>query len=90
VAAILDPTVEGMRFQAWATHCNWNDMLSIMRKLCPQRTLVDDLPNLTQLGVSTDCTAALALLKKWANQDGWRSLEETVADSVRPLSLWYA
>ncbi|KAH8649860.1 hypothetical protein BX600DRAFT_441958 [Xylariales sp. PMI_506] len=89
VASILDPTVNGKRIQAWAGRCNWNDMLSIGRKLYPQHKFVEDLPGLTELSISADSSDALLLLKKWADQDGWKSLEETVADSLRPLPAWY-
>ncbi|KAL1858997.1 hypothetical protein VTK73DRAFT_7715 [Phialemonium thermophilum] len=92
VAAALDPTVDNARIQAWAQPFNWNDILAILRKLYPNRTFVDDLPGLpdkSEVQLTTDVSEALALLKKWGGQDGWISLEETVADSVRPLDKWY-
>jgi hypothetical protein len=60
-----------------------------MRKLQPQRTFVDDFPNLTELEITTDCTNGIALLKKWASQDGWTSLQETVESNTRRLAIWY-
>lgn len=89
MAAILDPAVNKQRFHAWGSYFNWNDVLTILRKLYPQRKFVDDLPNLGKLDITTDTTAGLGLMKKWANQDEWRSLESTVADGARPLPAWY-
>jgi len=88
VAAVLDPDVKNARLQAWAQYCNWNDVLAVMRKLYPQRHFIDDLPNQTKLSVSTDFSQPLGLLKKWEHQNGWRSLEETVADNMRVLVKW--
>ncbi|KAJ4295303.1 hypothetical protein N0V90_007314 [Kalmusia sp. IMI 367209] len=88
VAAILDPDVQNARIQPWAQFCDWNDMLTIMRKLLPQRKFIDDLPNLTELSLSTDTTQPLSLLKKWGNQDGWVSLEETVKENLMPVVKW--
>lgn len=82
VAAVLDPDVKNERIQAWGHKCNWNDILAAMRKLRPQHKLVSDFPNLGSQNISTDSTLPLALLKKWGNEDGWRSLEKTVADNL--------
>lgn len=48
-----------------------------------------DLPNLPQLQVTADDSQPLALLKKWAGQDGWKTLEESVADSMASIVKWY-
>ncbi|KFY97139.1 hypothetical protein V498_02242 [Pseudogymnoascus sp. VKM F-4517 (FW-2822)] len=85
VAAALDPEVNGVRLQAWAENCNWNDILVILRKLYPQRKFIDDLPVHPPLAVTTDFSQPLALLKKWGHQDGWKSLEETVADNMKNI-----
>ena len=92
VAAILDPDVKKERIQAWADNCNWNDILSIMRRLYPQHQFVDDLPNMTQLSITTDLTLPFGLLRKWGLQDAWKSLEQTVRDNVSPIaeSQWKA
>ncbi|PCG98250.1 NAD-dependent epimerase/dehydratase [Penicillium occitanis (nom. inval.)] len=85
VAAILDPKISNERLQAWAENCNWNDMLAILRRLYPQRHFIDDLPNQQRLSISTDLTLPLQLLKKWGNQTGWRTLEQTIKDNVQLL-----
>lgn len=85
VAAILDPKINNERLQAWAENCNWNDILAIMRRLYPQRHFIDDLPGQQRLSISTDLTLSLHLLKKWGNQAGWRTLEQTIKDNVELL-----
>ncbi|RDW57271.1 hypothetical protein BP5796_12721 [Coleophoma crateriformis] len=89
VAALLDPELQDARLPAWAEYCNWNDVLAIMRRLYPQRKFIDDLPPSTPITITTDCSQPLALLKKWGNQDGWTSLEESVADNMTNLVAWY-
>ncbi|KAK5657960.1 hypothetical protein OQA88_2512 [Cercophora sp. LCS_1] len=88
VAAVLDPDVKDARLQAWATACNWNDVLAIMRRQCPERKLVDDLPGLSKLSLTADFSLPLALLKKWGGQEGWRTLEQTVTDNMRAITKW--
>ncbi len=85
VAAVLDPSVNHARLQAWGHKCNGNDILAIMRKHYPQHAFVDDLANQTVLGFSADFTIPLALLKKWAGQDGWKPLEVTVVENVESI-----
>ena len=87
-AAVLDPEVKNARVQAWAVACNWNDILAIMRRQCPERKFIDDLPGQSQLTITTDFSQPLALLKKWGGQEGWRTLEETVADNMRKIAAW--
>jgi hypothetical protein len=89
VAAALDPEVNSVRLQAWAEYCDWNDILAILRKLYPQRKFVDNLPTAAPLSMTTDFSQPLALLKKWGHQDGWKSLEETVADNMKSIVAWY-
>lgn len=89
VAAVLDPEVKNARLQAWAEYCDWNDVLAIVRRLYPQRTFVNDIPTPIALSMTTDLSQPLALLKKWGNQDGWKSLEETVADNMKNIVDWY-
>lgn len=86
LAAVLDPEVKSARLQAWGHSAHWNDILSILRKLRPQRGFVDDYPDLQHLKVSVDQTESLALLEKWScdrfSKNGWTSLEESVRDNI--------
>ncbi|CAG9990428.1 unnamed protein product [Clonostachys byssicola] len=90
VASVLDPEVKNARLPAWGEYCNWNDMLDIMRRLFPERKFMDDLPGLSKVDVTTDYTQAFALLEKWAGQNGWKTLEETIVDSLPNIQKWYS
>lgn len=85
VAAILDKDTKEERIQAWATALNWNDVLAIMRRLYPSQKFIDDLPDSPPITATTDDSVALRLLKKWAQQDGWKGLEETVRENISSL-----
>ena len=89
VAAVLDPECDRARLQAWAEYCNMNDILGILRRLCPQRKFMDDFPNQTRLSITADYDQQLALLKKWGGQDGWTSLEHSVADEMKGIAKWF-
>ncbi len=88
VAAVLDPEVKNARLQAWADHFNWNTLLAILRRLYPQQKFIDDLPGMSELSFTTDDTQQLALLKKWGNQSGWRTLEQTAKDNMDAILKW--
>jgi hypothetical protein len=60
-----------------------------MRRLYPERKFIDDIPGLSRLQVTTDCSQSLALLEKWNGQQRWKSLEETVADNMESILKWY-
>lgn len=59
-----------------------------MRRLYPQHKFVDDLPGMSELSLTTDFQQPLGLLKKWAGQDGWRTLEQTVRDNMKAIVAW--
>lgn len=88
VAAILDPEVKHQRMQAWGYKGNWNDILTILRRLYPEHKFIDDLPGLSELSLTTDATLPLGLLKKWAGQDSWNTLEQAVTDNARAIVAW--
>ncbi|KAL6901260.1 hypothetical protein GGI43DRAFT_433947 [Trichoderma evansii] len=85
VAAVLDEDTKEERIQAWAGPFNWNDVLSIMRRLYPTQKFVDDFPTPAAITTTTDDRIALKLLKKWAQQDGWKSLEDGVRENISSL-----
>ncbi|KAK5652993.1 hypothetical protein OQA88_9279 [Cercophora sp. LCS_1] len=84
-AAVIDPEVKNARLQAWADNTNWNGLLAILRKQWPDKKFIDDLPGLGTMSITTDFTQPLGLLKKWAGQEGWKPLEETVDDNIRGI-----
>jgi hypothetical protein len=87
---VLDPEVKNARLPGWGEHCNWNDILAIMRRLYPEREFIDDLPGMGRLQLTTDCSQALALLEKWGGQKGWKSLEETVTENMKSIVKFYS
>ncbi|SPO01190.1 related to NADPH-dependent aldehyde reductase [Cephalotrichum gorgonifer] len=85
VAAVLDPEVKSARLQCWGHSAHWNEVLSIMRRLRPQKKFVDGYPDLYHLEVSLDQTESLTLLKKWSDKpdrNGWTSLEDSIFENI--------
>ncbi|KKO98361.1 hypothetical protein THAR02_09531 [Trichoderma harzianum] len=89
VAAALDPETKGERIQAWGHNVNWDDILAILRDLYPNEKWIDDFTGKVKLSITTDQTPALALLKKWGNQDGWTTTHDSVAQAVDVYLKWY-
>ncbi|KAK1755492.1 NAD(P)-binding protein [Echria macrotheca] len=92
VAAILDPDTKNARLQAWADNTNWNAILAIMRRQFPDDKWSEDIEGVGQdkLSITTDFSQQLALLKKWAGQEGWVPLERTVEESIRVIKEFSA
>ncbi|KAL7935659.1 hypothetical protein V8C35DRAFT_321262 [Trichoderma chlorosporum] len=82
VATVLDEDTKEERIQAWAHPFNWNDVLAIFRRLYPTEKILDDFPKSEPFTTTIDEEVPLRLLKKWAQQDGWKSLEDAVRDAV--------
>lgn len=82
VAAVLDPEVKNARLQAWGHNSNWNEFLDVLRRLRPQKEFISDYPGPCYLTMSTDQSKSVALLKKWAGQDGWKSLKDSITENV--------
>ncbi|KAK2772551.1 aldehyde reductase ii [Colletotrichum kahawae] len=89
VAAALDPDCNGERLQAWGEHCNMNDILAILRRVYPDRKIMDDFINQTKLKVTADSEQPLGLLEKWGNQDGGTSLEKSVMNEMEGVLKWF-
>ena len=89
VAAALDPKIKGERIQAWGHSINWDEVLDIMRELYPKEKWVADFVSGAKLSITTDTAVPLALLKKWGNQDGYKTVRDTVAESVDVYLKWY-
>lgn len=56
-----------------------------MRKHYPNHEFIDDLANQTVLSISADFSEPLALLEKWADQNGWRSLEDSIIENMKSI-----
>lgn len=89
VAAALDPACSGARLQAWGEHCNMNDILAVLRRMHPGRRFMGDFSNQTRLEITTERGQQLALLRKWGGQDGWTTLEQSVADEMSGVKKWF-
>ncbi|KAJ4854250.1 NAD dependent epimerase/dehydratase family domain-containing protein [Trichoderma breve] len=86
VAAVLDEDTKEERIQAWATPFNWNDVLAIFRRIDPSHKVVDDFPVPAAISTTADDEVPLKLLKKWAKQDGWKSLEDSIRQTLSSSS----
>lgn len=82
IAAILDPETKNARLHSWGHSSNWNEFLAILRELRPEKEFIDDYPDPYYLTISADQSEPVALLKKWAGQDGWRPLKQSITEGV--------
>lgn len=82
VAAVLDPEVRNARLQTWGHSSNWNDFLHVVRELRPQKEFIPDYTNSRLLSITTDQSEPVALLKKWADQDEWKPLKDSIAEGI--------
>ena len=82
VAAMLDPDLKNARLQTWGHSTNWNEFLAILRKLCPEKEFIADYPDPYYLTISTDQSESVELVKKWAGQEGWKSLNDSIAEQI--------
>ena len=82
VAAVLDPEVQNERIYAVAEHSNWNDVLAILRKMYPERDIMDDMPDLGRYKGTMGNSLGLRLMKKWGYQDSWTSLEQGIRENL--------
>ena len=82
VAAVLDLNVLNERIYAVAEHSNWNDVLALLRRMYPNRELIDDMPDLERFKGTIDNALGLNLMRKWGGQDGWTSLEQGLRESL--------
>ena len=84
IAALFDPLANGRRVFAFAEPFNWNDILAILRRLRPQMTIMDDMPDLGRdLSIVSNGYARSLLEKRYGH--GWTSLEETVRQNLEGL-----
>lgn len=82
VAAILDPDVKQERYQIWGALSTFNPFLEILRKIRPEQKFIPDLEETPLLTITTDESDTLALLKKWTGRDGYKSLEQSIKESL--------
>lgn len=56
-----------------------------MRRLYPTHKVVDNFPEPEAVSTTADDGVALKLLKKWAQQDGWKSLEDSIRETISSI-----
>lgn len=84
VAALLDPGVENERILAFAHPFNWNDILTALRKIYPDRKFPKDIENAPRDLSKLDNSRGAALLQAFG-RPGFTSLEETVRENTAGL-----
>lgn len=84
VAALVDPACDGQRIFAYAEPYNWNDILTIFRKLEPGKSFLVDREQGKDLSEVPNGEAE-ALLKKHYGH-GWSGLEESIRENVAFVS----
>ncbi|KAH6951963.1 aldehyde reductase [Fusarium avenaceum] len=82
VAAVLDPAVNNARLHTWGHRTHWNDFLTTIRRIRPQREFIEDWPKPQYLTMYTDQSESVDLLRKWGGQNGWKALETSITESV--------
>lgn len=74
--------MQNERIFAYAEPFNFNDLLAIIRKLRPGQKIPADFPNLQRDLSTVDNGLGKELLKKWWNQDGYKSLTESLRQNL--------
>ncbi|EEY16690.1 aldehyde reductase [Verticillium alfalfae VaMs.102] len=82
VAAILDPEIKNARLQTWGHSSNWNEFFAVLREIRPHREFPADYPDPYFFPALTDQSKSIAILKKWASQDGWKPLKDSLRETV--------
>lgn len=85
VIGLLDPDVQHERIFAFAGPFNWTDVIHIFRKLRPH--LIDSIPDPPKNELRDLCEVkgsrrAEQLLKKWFDGQGFKSMEECLAEGI--------
>ncbi|KAH8900818.1 NAD(P)-binding protein [Thozetella sp. PMI_491] len=81
VAALIYDDVRDERLFTFAYPYNWNDILTVLRKLYPDRQFIEDIPDLGRDLSKVTNERAEELLKRISGH-GWMNLEETIKQSV--------
>jgi len=74
--------VKDARLQTWGHKAHCNDFLPILRELRPQKKFIPDYPEAFYLKFSTDQSESVALLEKWAGQDGLKPLKQIIIEAI--------
>ncbi|KAJ5817358.1 NAD-dependent epimerase/dehydratase [Penicillium robsamsonii] len=83
-AALLDPNTVSQRLFGFATPVNLTDMITVIRKLRPDNTLIPDTPvdEGRDLSEVIPATEAEKILREFCGCEGWTSLEDSIAQGI--------
>ncbi|KAJ5371652.1 NAD-dependent epimerase/dehydratase [Penicillium concentricum] len=83
-AALLDPNTVSRRLFGFAAPVNLTDMISVVRKLRPDNTLIPDTPvdEGRDLSEIIPAKEAERLLREFCGREGWTSLENSIARGI--------
>lgn len=84
VASLANPSVQNERILAFAAPFNWNGVLAVFRRLYPERTFVEDLPDIGRDLCKVPNARGAELLREYG-QPGWTSLETCLEENTQGL-----
>ena len=86
VAALLDTTVKHRRVHAWSAPFNYNDILTILRKLHPEKKFIDDRDGMGKMLATVDDSLGRELLRRWGKDrrqgEEWIGFEQGIRDTI--------
>lgn len=83
-AATLE-SFENHRFFGISDILTWNEILSIFRRLYPDRDIFEDFDDRRKEDTKYDTKSALELLKE-VGQTGWKPIEEAIRENVEKFA----
>jgi nucleoside-diphosphate-sugar epimerase len=81
IAALVSPETANERLWGFAEAYSWNSVLATLRKLWPEKKLLDDIDGLSEPEMVLPTEGALKALKDVYGQDDWISLEVSLRDA---------
>lgn len=83
IAAALDPSIKNERIFAFNVAFNWTQIIEIIKKLRPDATSVAKPPQDEGRDLSkVPNELGAQLLEKWYGQEGYKSIEQSVAENL--------
>ena len=82
VAAAIDSSVANERIFAVDEPTDWDEVMSIMRRMLPERTLPTPQAGIKAEKSVIDNEIGGQLLRKWWGQPGYKGLERTIYEQL--------
>ncbi|OCK81425.1 NAD(P)-binding protein [Lepidopterella palustris CBS 459.81] len=86
IAAAIDVSLANERIFAFAHPYNWNDIIDAVQKARPDKELPKHISDQARDLSEPDNDLGAQLLRKWWNQDGYKSLEQSVKENLEGLA----